>query len=388
MRLIHRLARRWRMILVVVVVSAGGLGSGFARWLRDPWPARLILAARPDDWSNGFSADGRSYSVVRSAPPGQSQDETWYDISTGRVQTGVAAHRPDFRTMSHDRQSSVERLGEFWSWEKVEGNELVWRDAASGEIRRRFPVAAGFRVYHLAFGGDDRSIRAFVSNENPILNSTVVQQVVTWNLDTGARTERPITHPPGWQTFFAADGSRCAYLDSKLGGLQIWNLDTDQALGGLIPIDGTALTMAGIGHLPVAELAPDGRTLVIGQPDGLVEFWDLIAARRVKTARAHDPGEWHAMTHFAPDGRTLASAGSQWTASALPSWCWDLAQRLAPGWLQGRTEVAVLDVASGQIRGRIQGGYQPQFSPDGQTLITRRPDGSFAVRAVREAPAR
>ncbi len=388
MRLIHRITRRWRVILVVTLASTGGLGGFVAWWLRDPWPARLIFAARTEDWSDGFSADSRSYSVVRAAPPGQASDETWYDVATGHAQAGGAAHWFDSRTWSHDRQTSAEATGGFGRFGEIGTNEILWRDAGSREIRRRFPIADGFRARHLAFGADDRSIRALLSNENPITNPTVVQQVVTWNLDTGDRTERPISAPPGWQTFFATDGSRVATLDFKLGGLQVWNLDTDQAIGPLIPIEGNALMMAGIGHQPVAELAPDGRTLVLNQPDGLVGFWDLIAARRVKTVRAHDAGQWYAVNHLSPDGRTLASAGSCGTGLTLPSWGWDLANRLAPGWLQATTEVTLLDVASGQILGRVRGGYLPKFSPDGQTLATHQADGSFAIRDVPQPLAR
>jgi WD40 repeat protein len=94
-------------------------------------------------------------------------------------------------------------------------------------------------------------------------------------------------------------------------------------------------------------LSPDGRTLAVGEPDGVVRLWDLESGRQRDTALTLP----HAVSTlaFSPDGRLLA-AGSAGRHIHL----WDLES----------------GIAAGPPLPSLSGCQTVWFSPDGTTLRT------------------
>ena len=94
-------------------------------------------------------------------------------------------------------------------------------------------------------------------------------------------------------------------------------------------------------------LAPDGRTVALGDDTGVVTFLDLVTGRRAIGAGRHAGNVLG--VRFSPDGRTMASVGDD--ADVL---IWNVAARSVTETLHGHA-------------GRVFG---PAFSPDGTTLYT------------------
>ena len=286
----------------------------------------------------------------------------------------------DFQTYSRDRRSYIEA-------ESLGINSVVWRDTASRAIRKKFPTP-GLVASGLAFADDDQSIRALLWSTPtfPLGTSVSQQESVSWDLITGAETRRPITPKLDSILAFSRDGRLCAHLDMIRGGIGIWDLDLDQARGNLIPVDGDFQFAVGMLHMTPAKLAADGRTLIVSQANGRIEFWDMIESRLVRAIPVHQGASWLATVELTPDGRTLVSSGSKWERLA-GFWLW--VSRLSPAWTpDAETEVVVVDLQSQAILARSAGSYHPRLSPDGRTIVTHEADGSFAVRAVPELTTR
>ncbi len=128
-------AKQRRIAAGVVVGLVGVLGAVLALWPRDPNPpARFSVHVRRDQ-GRGFSPDGRSYLV------GDAQETTARDLNTGHATTRKSPRSwgkspVALKAFSRDRRH-------FTGWsvaEQAAEQAVVWGDAATGEVRGRFPV--------------------------------------------------------------------------------------------------------------------------------------------------------------------------------------------------------------------------------------------------------
>ena len=366
------LARRWRSLrprarvaLALLLVVTACVAWISTRGQPDDWPARTVIDVPEKNHPLAFSPDGRTFLTT-----GEAGIIPW-DAATGRKCTPWAmkdglfvktrdgwlirkgAYSPDGRTFAAAISASPQ-LASF---------ELI--DASTGRttatLATRHPI-----VFDVGFADGGRTLRAFLGD------SRTLKEATTWDIATGQQaSSRPITAPTrGSFTSFSPDGRTLALIPNGGAAVQLWDLGADAALGGLI---GPARPGHRIG--PGVEFSADGRTLAVARSDGAVDLWDVPGRKLLRTLPVHARGTASIAIRFAPDGRTLASSGTEAGTDSLLVQFRDHARRHLFGPPRpADAELIVMDLADGRRVGRTSSCYHPMFTPDGRTIMTRRDD--------------
>jgi WD40 repeat protein len=171
----------------------------------------------------------------------------------------------------------------------------------------RHPAYVLARVTSLAFSPDGKTLAAGVARRT--LDRLLPGEAVVWDVTTGKElcalpglgTSRPVV------TF--TEGTTLAVADTYRGMVRLFEGTTGKETG--------ALRKPGGGGLISLAVSPDARLLAAGEMkvgprgEGLpveVTVWDLQAGQLAATLKGH-VGVIYALA-FSPDGRTLASAGT------------------------------------------------------------------------------
>ncbi|MEV5595118.1 hypothetical protein [Streptomyces sp. NPDC052496] len=191
-------------------------------------------------------------------------------------------------------------------------------------------------VRQAAFSRDGRVLATVGDDRNLFL----------WHVASRRRiAERKLTGGASTVTF-APDGKTLAVTENagNRGTVRLWDVadlrETARFTGRTYPIF-------------AAVFAPDGKTLATSGTDHDIQLWDVPKRRPSGTLRGHAGSV--ASLAFGPDGRTLASGGDDDTVRL-----WDLAGRRTSAVLAGHTG-SVLSLA---------------FWPDGRALISGSVDGT------------
>jgi WD40 repeat protein len=213
----------------------------------------------------------------------------------------------------------------FRRWETGTGRELA-----------RFQTNEPFRRFISALTPDGR-LAATVGTD---------RRIVFWDVTTGKSVgELGQTFRAGVQSLaLSPDGKSLAACDYS-SPLQVWDVATGQV-------------RATIGKSPVPLsvfspplFSPEGKVLaaVTGRDDEIV-LWDATTGAELRRMTAPNGG--FQTLAFSPDGRTLASAGSE-------AYLWE--------------------VATGKERCRLPGGWRVALSPDSRTLAVASYEGTIRI---------
>ena len=376
MRIGEWIRRRW--LIVGLICGLVGITSAAFWWRnRDLWPPRLVIALPRDSRPLGFSTHERSFQTS------DLKAITVWDLATGRPIEPAPTSWHWLQSLSRDGRTFVAMVAD------ATGNQqtVVLGDTATEAIRRRFPLPPQRAARGVRLIDDDRRVRAFTLRGDAM-------EVITWDVASGTETTRPIAGPgPGFKvpSSFSPDGRVWAYWDLARYGVQLWDAESDQALGSLLR---TPTTPPPVGWTWVATaFTPDGRTLLVGRSDGQVEFWDVPRLRWIKTVRLYPSDHFVFDLQVAADGRTLISTGVVppplvrptgvlATLAMVRSWIWG-----ASRWDED-SELVITDLATDQPLARSPQTIIGGVSRDGRTIVTAEQRKTLSIRDVPQPAGR
>jgi RNA polymerase sigma factor (sigma-70 family) len=307
-----------------------------------------------------FSLDGKTL-----ATGGEDGTIRLWDVATYRELATLRGHQraalsiafsPDGKTLASGGADDTLRL-----WDVAAGREVV---PQKGRMKGVFSVTFSPDGKTLAASCDDRAVRlwdvatgeertvlpecnairiAFSPDGKTLATGGPTEDTIIWDLATKAQWVRvpPRVDDPG-VLVFSPDGKTLTTFADK----RVWQWDPrtgkERAVADGAPVAGTS-----------AVAHPDGKTLVLGSEDGTVRFWDVVTAETRATFK--EPAALAAgLSAVSPDGKTVASRLEQNVR------LWDVTTGVEPGTLWGCSEAVA-------------------FSPDGKTLATAGSESGAVV---------
>jgi WD40 repeat protein len=243
-------------------------------------------------------------------------------------------------------------------------------------------LSGAYGALWLAFSRDGKKLIA--------INQGSLSSIWAWTLPDG--TALPVLSPAGvsglTSTGLSADGSLAvSYGEDKTG--PIWVIDT--TTGKVVftfKVEGQSIGGA-------FAFSHDDKLLAIGNPNGLIQLWDVAATKLLYTLK----GPGGAELEFSPDDKALASCEInggiyQWdpgSGKALKpvssdAQCFDNMTYSADGKFIlgeeiGTAQLSVYDVSNGRQVATFPGRVGT-FSLDGKLLATVTKDGILAIWGV------
>ena len=316
-----------------------------------------------------------------------------WDTKTGR-ELGAVAGMPDgfMHPVMFSRDGSALATAAYS--EAAGGTIHVW-DAADGRLRRQIPVAPRQMVWGIDLNGDGTLSASLGSLID--LPPKPPERIARWDAGTGAShpdlslpaDTRSVAFAPGGKFLavagptgvalydrttgrevkklsgrcnaesmaFSADGKTLAALDRESGRVTIWSLPDgrERHWPPATPKNGKPPQL----RSPVA-LSADGRLLAVGapEPQDAIRVIDLATGSDLLPLDGRTFGWAFQEFAFAPDGRTLASAGSDGVVRV-----WEIVSARERYRFTGH-RAAILGVA---------------FSPDGRRLASSSMDSTVLV---------
>ena len=306
-------------LFIAIVVLFSFVSSGFAQdvTILDHGGSVQSVVFSPADNSIVASAGGHNAIKLWDL-----REDTVKTLRGHRDKVNSVVFSPDGRLLVSGSEDSTLKIWDISQWQNIETREPI-------TIQMPFPV-------HTVVFHPNRQLLATSGRHAKLLNINNRTEIATLQHDNWV-----------WTVAISRDGRYLATDDGDGTTIKIWDIQQEQI---------TTLLEGHTADINFVKFSPEGRVLATSSWDGEVELWSVSNWELLGTL--HNNGV--AAIDFTPDGKTLASAGSE----EVTLWSVVSGEKVAT--LQGHT---------GWIRGVA-------FSSDGTTLASGGEGGTVRIQNI------
>ena len=341
---------------------------------------KTFLGHQAPVWAVAFSADGQTLASG-------SADKTikLWDVETGKCRQTLEGHTREVRSLAFSTgnrlvSGSFDRTVRLW--DTTTGNLLK---TLKGHVDQIWAVTANPQTDTIASGDKSQIIKLWnaesgkclttirgyanwiwtiaISCNGLLASGGLDKDIRLWNPETGTVTATLKGHQNMiWSVKFSADGQLLASCSDD-ATIKLWNIATGECLNtfqdttprGVWTLEFSNANSQHSKPFSSDRVSPDGKFLIGGRTNGLIQIWDVLTGNLIHSIEAHDGWIWNVT--FSPNEQYFASCSKDRTVKF-----WDINT--------GSCLACIKDIGNVMFTA---------FSPDSQMLVCANEDSQIKL---------